>query len=190
MAALVYTEPDGRLATWRDRKRYLWLLALIPSSATFIAVGLVTATGWNVFWWTGPLIAFALIPVIDILAGEDGKNPPDEVIDELRERPLLPVVHLRLSAAAVHGLLPVLLHLGALGSECSLQYRARSDDRRDGRNRHQHRPRTRAQEGERRALVVQNRSRTERLRPLLPRAQPWPPCSSVDSGRSGYLALR
>ncbi|MFI5432086.1 alkane 1-monooxygenase [Rhodococcus baikonurensis] len=83
MAALVYTEPDGRLATWRDRKRYLWLLALIPSSATFIAVGLVTATGWNVFWWTGPLIAFALIPVIDILAGEDGKNPPDEVIDEL-----------------------------------------------------------------------------------------------------------
>lgn len=83
MKALTYTREDGTVGQWRDRKRLLWILALIPSSATFIAVGLVTATGWNVFWWAGPLIAFVLLPFLDVLAGEDGKNPPDEVIDRL-----------------------------------------------------------------------------------------------------------
>lgn len=83
MKALTYTREDGTVGQWRDRKRLLWILALIPSSATFIAVGLVRATGWNVFWWAGPLIAFVLLPFLDVLAGEDGKNPPDEVIDRL-----------------------------------------------------------------------------------------------------------
>ncbi|MDN5758328.1 MAG: alkane 1-monooxygenase, partial [Tomitella sp.] len=83
MKALTYTREDGTVGQWRDRKRLLWILALIPSSATFIAVGLVTATGWNVFWWAGRLIAFVLLPFLDVLAGEDGKNPPDEVIDRL-----------------------------------------------------------------------------------------------------------
>ncbi|WP_200171451.1 alkane 1-monooxygenase [Tomitella cavernea] len=83
MKTLTYTREDGTVATWRDRKRLLWILALIPSSATFIAVGLVAATGWNAFWWAGPMIAFGLLPLLDVLAGEDGKNPPDEVIDAL-----------------------------------------------------------------------------------------------------------
>ena len=60
---------------------------------------------------------------------EDGKNPPDEVIDELENDRFYRWCTYALSAAAVHGLLPVLLHLGALGFERSLQYRTRSDDR-------------------------------------------------------------
>lgn len=80
---LTYTQPDGTTARWRDRKRYLWILALIPSSATFISLGLVHATGWNLFWWGGPIIAFLLIPLIDVFGGEDGRNPPEELIEEL-----------------------------------------------------------------------------------------------------------
>ncbi len=80
---LTYTRTDGTTARWRDRKRYLWILALVPSSATFLALGLVTASGWNVFWWAGPFLAFGLIPLIDIFAGEDGNNPPDELVEEL-----------------------------------------------------------------------------------------------------------
>lgn len=80
---LTYTKPDGTPGRWRDHKRYLWILALIPSSATFIAIGLVTATGWNIFWWGGPIIAFGLIPLIDVFGGEDGNNPPDELVEEL-----------------------------------------------------------------------------------------------------------
>lgn len=80
---LTYTRPDGTTARWRDRKRYLWILALIPSSAAFIALGMVHATGWSLFWWAGPIIAFVLIPLIDVVGGEDGENPPDELFEEL-----------------------------------------------------------------------------------------------------------
>ncbi|MGZ4557257.1 MAG: alkane 1-monooxygenase [Mycobacteriaceae bacterium] len=83
MRALTYTDPDGQVATWRDRKRYLWLLALLPSSSAFIAIGLVTLTGWNAFWWAGPIIVFALIPLIDVLGGEDGRNPPEALVESL-----------------------------------------------------------------------------------------------------------
>jgi alkane 1-monooxygenase len=81
--ALTYADPDGQVATWRDRKRYLWLLALLPSSSAFIAIGLVTLTGWNAFWWAGPMIVFALIPLIDVLGGEDGRNPPEALVESL-----------------------------------------------------------------------------------------------------------
>ncbi|AEF42237.1 alkane 1-monooxygenase [Hoyosella subflava] len=74
---------SAALERWRDRKRYLWLLSLIPSAATFIAWGLVSATGWGGFWWAGIVIVFVLIPLIDVLLGDDGQNPPDEFIEEL-----------------------------------------------------------------------------------------------------------
>ncbi|WP_051461496.1 alkane 1-monooxygenase [Tomitella biformata] len=83
MPRLTYTTPDGTTARWRDRKRYLWIIALIPAIAVFIAVGLVTATGLNIFWWAGPIILFGIVPLIDILAGEDGNNPPEELVEEL-----------------------------------------------------------------------------------------------------------
>lgn len=81
--AVAAAEHDASMARWRDRKRYLWLLSLIPSAATFIAWGLVSATGWGGFWWAGVVIVFVLIPLIDVLLGDDGQNPPDEFIDEL-----------------------------------------------------------------------------------------------------------
>ena len=36
-------------ATWRDAKRYAWLLGLIIPLAPFIAWGFVAATGWGGF---------------------------------------------------------------------------------------------------------------------------------------------
>ncbi|MBL2288428.1 alkane 1-monooxygenase, partial [Klebsiella pneumoniae] len=35
-------------------------------------------TGWEVFWWVGPIIVLVIIPVLDWLVGEDGTNPRDE----------------------------------------------------------------------------------------------------------------
>ena len=68
---------------WRDRKRYLWIFSLIPASAVFIAAGLVELTGWGWLYWGGPIIVFGLIPLLDIIFGADGQNPPDEVMEEL-----------------------------------------------------------------------------------------------------------
>ena len=69
-----------REVTWRDGKRYLWLLGLVVPLLPLIAWGLVEATGLGVFWWYGPIFIFAILPVIDTLVGKDAENPPDSAI--------------------------------------------------------------------------------------------------------------
>jgi alkane 1-monooxygenase len=75
---------------WRDKKRHLWLLGLIPPTAIFIATALIAgfnALGWDVvspvFWWIGPILLYILLPILDIFFGPDGQNPPDEVMEQL-----------------------------------------------------------------------------------------------------------
>lgn len=79
-------EPGSKNAVpqrWRDRKRYLWLLApVVPS----MAVGswlLVLGTGQKVFWWLGAIITFVIIPILDHLVGRDSTNPPDSALARL-----------------------------------------------------------------------------------------------------------
>jgi alkane 1-monooxygenase len=71
--------------TWRDGKRYLWLLGLAVPLLPFIAWGLVEATGVGLFWWYGPIFIFAMLPVIDTLIGKDAENPPDSAIAWLEQ---------------------------------------------------------------------------------------------------------
>ncbi|MDO1478833.1 alkane 1-monooxygenase [Rhodococcus ruber] len=75
---------------WRDRKRYLWLMGLIPPTAIFLATALVWGfgqLGWTavapVWWWIGPLLVYVLLPILDRFFGPDGQNPPDEVMEML-----------------------------------------------------------------------------------------------------------
>ena len=79
--------PDVELnpATWRDTKRYAWLLGLIIPLAPFIAWGSVEATGWSVFWFTGPLLVFGVFPLLDIAIGVDPSNPPDSILKWLEQ---------------------------------------------------------------------------------------------------------
>jgi alkane 1-monooxygenase len=79
-------EPGNKNAVphrWRDRKRYLWLLApVVPS----MAVGswlLVLGTGQHVFWWLGAIITFVVIPILDHLVGADSTNPPYGALAQL-----------------------------------------------------------------------------------------------------------
>ncbi|GAC57797.1 alkane-1-monooxygenase [Gordonia hirsuta DSM 44140 = NBRC 16056] len=82
---------------WRDKKRYLWLLGLIPPTALFVAMGLIAALNWvghtldwgwmqsftPVWWWIGPILLYILLPILDRFFGPDGQNPPDELIEQL-----------------------------------------------------------------------------------------------------------
>nr|WP_324188636.1 alkane 1-monooxygenase [Nocardia flavorosea] len=40
-------------------------------------------TGLEVFWWTGPLLVLVIIPLLDLLIGDDGSNPRDEDYETL-----------------------------------------------------------------------------------------------------------
>lgn len=68
---------------WVDRKRYLWMIALVMPTLTFWAIGLNAVTGWSIWLWLGPIVILGVVPVIDLLTGIDDSNPPDEVIRAL-----------------------------------------------------------------------------------------------------------
>ena len=70
---------------WRDPKRYAWLLGLLIPTLPFLAWGLVHATGLGVFWFYGPMLVFALFPLLDLAIGMDARNPPDSVIKWLEQ---------------------------------------------------------------------------------------------------------
>ena len=77
------TVPQGSTEQWRDRKRYLWLIGLVVPSLAFIAIGMWRLTGWGVWFWIGPIVILVLVPAIDLIAGLDRSNPPDDVIEAL-----------------------------------------------------------------------------------------------------------
>ena len=72
-------------ATWRDGKRYAWLLGLIVPLLPFIAWGWVEVTGLGVFWWYGPILVFGIFSLLDVVVGLDAENPPDSIIKWLEQ---------------------------------------------------------------------------------------------------------
>jgi len=77
------TVPEVSTETWKDKKRYLWLLGLVVPSLAFLAWGLHALTGWSLFWYIGPIVVFGVVPAIDLVAGLDRSNPPDDMIEAL-----------------------------------------------------------------------------------------------------------
>jgi alkane 1-monooxygenase len=72
---------DGR--RWRDPKRFDWLSALFVPLLPFGAWGLVTLTGWNAWWWFGPMWIIAFMPILDHVRGTDTSNPPEWAVPQL-----------------------------------------------------------------------------------------------------------
>jgi alkane 1-monooxygenase len=68
---------------WHDGKRFLWLIGLVVPSLAFAGVGLYSATGSVVSLWLGPIVILVVIPLIDLVAGLDRSNPPDDIIKDL-----------------------------------------------------------------------------------------------------------
>jgi alkane 1-monooxygenase len=72
-------------ATWKDAKRYAWLMGLVIPFAPFIAWASVKVTGFEVFWFFGPLLVFVAFPLLDIAIGVDPSNPPDSILKWLEQ---------------------------------------------------------------------------------------------------------
>jgi alkane 1-monooxygenase len=71
--------------TWRDPKRYAWLLGLVVPTLPFLAWALVHITGLAIFWFYGPFLVFVIFPLLDLAIGMDARNPPEEVIKWLEQ---------------------------------------------------------------------------------------------------------
>jgi alkane 1-monooxygenase len=72
-------------ATWRDPKRYAWLLGIVVPLAPFMAWGGAALTGFGGFWLLGPVLVFVGFPLLDVAVGVDPSNPPDSVLKWLEQ---------------------------------------------------------------------------------------------------------
>jgi alkane 1-monooxygenase len=77
------TVPEGTTEQWRDHKRHLWLVALVMPALPFAAIAGFSITGWGVWLWLGPIVILGVVPLIDLAAGLDRDNPPDDLIAAL-----------------------------------------------------------------------------------------------------------
>lgn len=68
---------------WRDTRRYWWLLSTLTMLLPVGAVSMVQLTGWPVMWWFGFLFVFGVIPLFDVVLGEETANPPEDRVGEL-----------------------------------------------------------------------------------------------------------
>ena len=75
---------DGQ-DTWRDGKRYLWILGLVVPLLPLVAIGLYRLSGLDAVLWLGPVVLLVIVPLIDLVAGLDPTNPPDELMEALEE---------------------------------------------------------------------------------------------------------
>ncbi|WP_435741825.1 fatty acid desaturase [Nocardioides sp. SYSU DS0663] len=79
------TVPEGSTEQWTDKKRYLWLIGLVVPSLAFLAYAGWKLTGFGGWFWIGPVVILVVVPAIDLVAGLDRSNPPDDVIEALEE---------------------------------------------------------------------------------------------------------
>jgi alkane 1-monooxygenase len=82
------SEPSGSVSLesvlqWRDRKRHLWLVALVMPMLPFAAVAMNARTGQSWWLWLGPIVILGLVPIVDVLGGLDRSNPPDQLVEAL-----------------------------------------------------------------------------------------------------------
>ncbi len=74
-------------STWRDGKRYLWLIGLVVPSLAFVAFLGFAVTGWAAWLWLGPILILGVIPLADLCLGLDPNNPPAEAVKALEADP-------------------------------------------------------------------------------------------------------
>lgn len=73
----------GEPVSYRDQKRWFWLMSVFYPLVPFIGIWLHASTG-NQAWLVFPLaINYVAGPLFDWLLGEDRNNPPDAVVPQL-----------------------------------------------------------------------------------------------------------
>ncbi len=68
---------------WVDARRYGWFASLVVPSLALIAWLLVLASGSAWFWWTGAVVIYGVVPLLDWWIGADQGNPPESATERL-----------------------------------------------------------------------------------------------------------
>jgi alkane 1-monooxygenase len=121
--------------TYRDHKRYAWLLSLLVPSMVVIGPALFMMTGDARTLWIQIAFFYLVVPVLDLLIGEDQSNPPESAVPALEADLyyrwitflLVPILWMAFVFSAwfvathvlpLHGLVAMVLITGSVGGFC------------------------------------------------------------------------
>ena len=84
---VVYTtlDPQGHRITYRDRKRWAWMLSVVWPLVPFTGIAAHAWSGHEIALGLPLLISYGLMPLLDAVIGEDENNPPEAVVPQLGE---------------------------------------------------------------------------------------------------------
>ena len=78
------TAEGGHEISWKDPKRYVWILSgILPLLPLIGWLGYAQGGHHSLWWFTGPILVFVVIPFLDVVIGKDASNPPDEILGML-----------------------------------------------------------------------------------------------------------
>ena len=69
--------------TYRDRKRYAWLLALLVPLMVGFGPALMMLNNDVRMLWLAPFFMYVIAPLLDYMLGEDLSNPPESAVPKL-----------------------------------------------------------------------------------------------------------
>ena len=82
-----YTIDDPQMGriTYRDRKRWWWMLSLVYPLMPFVGIAAHAWSGSALALALPLVISYGLMPLLDGLVGEDRNNPPEAIVPQLEE---------------------------------------------------------------------------------------------------------
>ena len=82
-----YTIDDPQMGriTYRDRKRWWWMLSLVYPLMPFVGIAAHAWSGSALALALPLVISYGLMPLLDGLIGEDRNNPPEAIVPQLEE---------------------------------------------------------------------------------------------------------
>jgi alkane 1-monooxygenase len=87
MTTYSITHPEKGLIQFKDKKRWLWVSAILWSILPLVIMALFLSNG-NPWLLVLPIqLVFILIPILDYVFGIDTSNPPEEIVPQLDADP-------------------------------------------------------------------------------------------------------
>jgi len=83
MKTYTIDDPELGLISYVDRKRYLWLIAVLFPLFPLIAMGLMNWSGQAWMLWIPLIFLYVFIPLLDYLFPNDRSNPPEQIVPQL-----------------------------------------------------------------------------------------------------------
>lgn len=81
MTTYTIEHPNKGTISFKDKKRYWWILSLLWPLAPIVTIVLFFELGNNPWILLAPLaVGYILVPILDVAFGSDKTNPPEEVV--------------------------------------------------------------------------------------------------------------